>query len=274
MNQRNTTIDLAKYIAALLVIAIHTALFYDINDTLYFVTVDIICRMAVPFFAICSGYFLALKWEVSGRFNSDRNKTVFLRQWMKLIVLYLAWSILYLIYSIPSWIDTGWFSFHAFIDYAIGAVRSGSHYHLWYLLSMIYALPLLYACLNVMKVKHLKYLAMILWLVKAASYGYARWMPTPISAIFSLMNVSCLSGAVGILPFLLLGVCISNRKTKSTKMYLLGFTISLTLLCVEAFILRSEGQTAVSYIVFTFPTSYFLFNLIINFKIPQIAISS
>lgn len=47
---RNTTVDFFKYIASLLVVASHTSLFEDISYSLYFVTVQVICRLAVPFF--------------------------------------------------------------------------------------------------------------------------------------------------------------------------------------------------------------------------------
>ena len=57
--RRNTTIDLAKYVASLLIIGIHTGLGADLNDTIGFVIVEIICRLAVPFFAVSTGFFLA-----------------------------------------------------------------------------------------------------------------------------------------------------------------------------------------------------------------------
>ena len=60
--QRNTTIDLAKFIASLLIIGIHANIGSDINDTLRFLVVDILCRLAVPFYAVSTGYFLASGW--------------------------------------------------------------------------------------------------------------------------------------------------------------------------------------------------------------------
>ena len=57
-NTRTNSIDLFKFVAALLVVAIHTEPFRDINDTVNFVFSQILCRSAVPFFAICTGYFL------------------------------------------------------------------------------------------------------------------------------------------------------------------------------------------------------------------------
>lgn len=58
ITQRNAAIDLAKYIASIFIIGIHTGFFSDINQTLAFVFQNIIFRTAVPFFAVCTGFFL------------------------------------------------------------------------------------------------------------------------------------------------------------------------------------------------------------------------
>ena len=146
MNNRNYTIDLFKFISSILIIGIHTNLLIDINDTMNFAFVDIICRLAVPFFAVCSGYFLS-KSLAKNEFRAKPIK----KQELKLIKLYALWTLLYLLYSIPTWIKTGWMSVGAFKDYALATVTQGCHYHLWYLISLIYALPLFYLCVRFIK---------------------------------------------------------------------------------------------------------------------------
>ena len=44
------------------------------------------------------------------------------KQEWKMIKLYALWTLLYLLYSIPTWIKTGWMSFGAFKDYALATV--------------------------------------------------------------------------------------------------------------------------------------------------------
>ena len=56
---RNYTVDLFKFFASLLIIGIHTSPFSDVNENVYFFVVHVFCRLAVPFFAVCSGFFLA-----------------------------------------------------------------------------------------------------------------------------------------------------------------------------------------------------------------------
>ena len=259
MNDRNYTIDLFKFISSILIIGIHTNLFVDINDTLNFAFVDIVCRLAVPFFAVCSGYFLSKSLSK----NEYGAKPIKKQEW-KMIKLYALWTLLYLLYSIPTWIKTGWMSFGAFKDYALATVTQGCHYHLWYLISLIYALPLFYLCVRFIKNRKLLFALMIvLYIIKAISYGYARWLPTFMQNAFQIGNkFSALFDAVFLLlPLLLLGFFISQKKI-SLKFSFIGFIVSFSLLIVEAFTLKAFGQESVSFIFMTFPTSYFLFSLI------------
>ena len=266
MNDRNYTIDLFKFISSILIIGIHTNLFVDINDTLNFAFVDIVCRLAVPFFAVCSGYFLSKSLAK----NEFRAKPIKKQEW-KMIKLYALWTLLYLLYSIPTWIKTGWMSFGAFKDYALATVTQGCHYHLWYLISLIYALPLFYLCVRFIKNRKLLLVIMILlYIIKALSYGYARWLPTFMQTILGIGGkFSALFDAVFLLlPLLLLGFFISQKKI-SLKFSLVGFIVSFSLLTVEAFTLKAFGQESVSFIFMTLPTAYFLFSLIsqINWKL-------
>lgn len=179
MNDRNYTVDLFKFISSLLIIGIHTNLFVDINDTLNFAFVDIICRLAVPFFAVCSGYFLSKSLSK----NEYGAKPIKKQEW-KMIKLYALWAVLYLAYSIPTWIKSGWMSFGAFKDYALATVTQGCHYHLWYLISLIYALPLFYLCARFIKKQKtalcvndsaLYHQSNFLWLCPVASNIYTNY---------------------------------------------------------------------------------------------------
>ena len=259
MNDRNYTVDLFKFISSLLIIGIHTNLFVDINDTLNFAFVDIICRLAVPFFAVCSGFFLSKSLAK----NEYVAKPVKKQEW-KLIKLYALWAVLYLAYSIPTWIKSGWMSFGAFKDYSLATVTQGSHYHLWYLISLIYALPLFYLCVRFIKNRKLLFVFMIaLYVIKALSYGYTQWLPTFMQTIFGIGGKfsALFDAAFLLLPLLFLGFFITQKKI-SLKLSLIGFVVSFSLLTVEAFTLKAFGQESVSFIFLTLPTAYFLFSLI------------
>lgn len=265
MLKRNRTIDLSKYIASVLIIAIHSKLFAEINSTLNFVTVDIVCRLAVPFFAMCTGYFMAGRLE---NINEDDKDFVW-RHWKKIFIIYIIWTFVYLIRLVPEWIEIKWFSVHAFVDYGIAAIISRPYYHMWYLLSVLYAIPMLALCLKYVKKKHLKWIVIAFWAVKVLSYGYYQWMPSSIINIFSLLEKfsGIRDGIFCIFPLMLLGSYVYYENVHKYKFYIIGFVISFILLIIEAFTLRYFGQNAVSFIIFTLPTSYFLFNLVLRINI-------
>lgn len=262
MAKRNATVDLAKYIASILIVAIHTSVFSDIDKTLSFTVVDITCRVAVPFFAICSGYFITCRLEFGKTLQkSVSNRMVFWNQWNKLVRIYAVWTVIYLFHSIPMWIEIGWFSPHAFVDYVIGSVTKGSHYHFWYLWGMIYTLPVYYLFLRLCKRRYWEIAIVILWMLKALGYAYSRYIPAPFSIVLEKLGTFlCL------LPLLAVGSVIAKQKQKSLGFYLTGFALSFVGLIAEAFILRHCGQNAVSYVFFTLPVAYFLFCLIVNLK--------
>ena len=268
MQKRNNVIDAAKYVAALMVIAIHTGLFSDVNDVLYVFVVHIVCRAAVPFFAICTGYYMGGKLTFHDKLEySTKNRDVFVYRWKKVVALYLIWTCMYLVFSIPFWIRSGWYSPMAFVDYAIAALINGSHYHLWYLLYLIYSLPIAYLLLRWCSEKHQVLLISVLWIIAAFTYTYKNFLPEPVFEL--LQPVNQFSTLPVLLPLLLLGVRISRGKRKRCRFYLIGFIVSFLLLIAEAFMLWHYGIESVSFIICTLPTAYFLFNLILEMRIPS-----
>lgn len=263
MSDRNYAIDLFKFVFSLMVIGIHTNVLYDVNENLGFFF-RIIFSIAVPFFAVCSGYYLSRTIE--------KNNTVKVKkQEIKLIKLYAIWSFLYLIYSIPGWISYEWFSFWAFVDFGIATIKSASHYHLWYLVSLIYALPVFFLCVKYIKNKNIIFsIAAILYTIKVLTYAYRSIVPNFINTFFAcLEEFAALFNAIFlILPFMLLGYIISKGKAWSRKNLIIGFAISFALLCCEAFALKRVDIGIISFIFGTFPVVLFVFSIImqINWK--------
>ena len=270
MKERNYTVDLFKYICAIAVIAIHTAPFSAINERLNFFIVQILARLAVPFFAVCSGYF-ALGRLGDENISSTEARNVFLQQWKKLIFIYAVWTLLYLLFSIPRWIEIGWFSAWAFVDFGIAAVRSESHYHLWYFLSLIYAWPLFYFCIRKIKRSYWIPISMVLYLVEAVKYCYKMFLPEMVSKALSVLSIwnGLTTGLILLLPFLLMGAYVYGEKEKSRKYAWCGFIISFLLLSLEVVVLHYHGQNNVSYVLMTYPVAYFFFMMVIGAKQPS-----
>lgn len=262
--KRNPIIELCKYSASIMIVAIHTTRSFGTESAIGFFFINILCRLAVPFFAICSGYFLSNK-EESNNDNSEIERRVWTQE-RKLCKLYLLWSMVYLLYSIPVWIRSGWFSLYAFVDYAIATVKIGSYYHFWYLLSLIYALPLFLLMLESLKRSQLLIISVLLWIGKVLLYAYQGIvfnMGEQLNKVFGIVP-GVADAVLCILPLLLLGAYIHEEKKREQSFYLVGYIVSFFGLCIEAFWLRSIGQLSTSYIFFTFPVAYFLFHILIS----------
>lgn len=260
--KRYNIIDLSKFISAILIVMIHTQPLLNINYEADFVLDNIICRIAVPFFLVCSGFFIGKMSEN----DSDifiPNKEYLKKQFVKILKLYLIWSLIYLVISMYGWKKTGWFSIFSFFDWIIAFFTKGSYYHLWYLISLLYAIPLVYFITKKVKEKYYGAILIVLYVIQVIIYAYNFIIPESLSGVLKIYNfLECPFVAITrVLPFLLLGIIIS--KEKNGKNPIIMCLINFTLLIIEVYLLKTNNQEAFSYVFFTLPTSYYLFKVIL-----------
>lgn len=268
--RRNAALDLGKFIASIFIVGIHTTLFKSVSPEMDFFFTQIVFRMAVPFFLLCSGYFFAQKMEKLGGNTAGLLKNTE-RKW---IGMYVLWAIIYLIAVIPNWIETGWMSPNAFMDWGLAFVKNGSYYHLWYLLCIIYAFPVFYLLLKKCRTSLLIVIMLFLYCIEAIAYGYRGFFENQtLQKLFEIGDwLSCfLAAFTRCLPFLLLGALIARLKTKNIKTWIQagGLSVSFLGLCAEAYLLKHFEQERFSYIFFTLPVAFFLFMFIKSCNLPD-----
>lgn len=261
MGTRNGYIDLGKYVAAILVIAIHTRPFQYISLDVDFFFVDIICRMAVPFFAICTGFYFTRAFdESSSRFFLFK-KTIF-----KVIKMYLLWSFFYLGVLLIDWHNNGILSIDNLIGWFKSLIVSSSYYHLWYLSSLIYAMPLFVIIINKVSKNYCLSIAIVLWVLEAIDYGYSFLISDVfISSLPVLSSFDAIhTGILRMLPLLLVGAYVSriNIDSLSLNRVTILFLLSFSLLVVEAISLRHLGGDHFSFILMTLALSVSVFILV------------
>lgn len=123
MNEKKSYagIDLMRFIAAFLIVAIHTLPLAAQSITADFVLTRVIARVAVPFFFMTSGFFLISKYGRADKLKSFLRRTA---------VIYGAAILLY----IPVNIYNGYFTSDDLLPKLIkDVVFDGTFYHLWYL---------------------------------------------------------------------------------------------------------------------------------------------
>ncbi len=146
VKKRYDSIDLAKWLAAFLVIYIHVST--QASPVLHnspfwekFVR-EGVCRLAVPFFLAVSAFFLFGKMKDHKR-DFKRNMKLILGFCKRILLMYVVWSLIYIAYDLFYRYYNG-NSFCAPSVYIWGFWFKGTSIHLWYLLASVYAVFIVY----------------------------------------------------------------------------------------------------------------------------------
>ena len=266
---RQPAIDIFKLIAAVLVITIHTDPLSDLSQLANFALVDIVARIAVPFFIVCTGFFLGKRFcYTNGRLSNIKEaRSATLRSAFRIGKLYLIWSLLYLPILIQQWIASGWFSSKAFVDWGVAFFLKGSYVHLWYLIEVCYALLVLALILPLLKKTTTYILMTVLWIIEVLDYAYVAALPSGIQTVFAFLDKLQMpfESIVRVLPLLLIGIIVSQQKQRKRAFYLVGFTVSSLLLILEVYGVKMLGGERFSFIFTTLPVAYFLFSTVHSF---------
>ena len=235
-------IDLVKLLCAIMVFTIHVAPFRDgissITDHINFALLECLCRISVPFYFACSGFFLFRKMSVHN-LNVEKIKTYC----FKLLRLFATWQILLII---------------------------GNTDQLWYLSGTVVAIIVLSLCFHF----HLKFsliglLACLLYAIGLSGDSYSG-LAAPLANI-SIVRVLCSAfvrffgstrnGLFMGFIFVFMGVSLSQHKLNMQPLpAAIGFTVSMIALLFEA-ILLEHYNIPIEYnmYVFLLPAVYFLF---------------
>lgn len=126
---RNNSIDIFRYLCAVMVVAIHIHPFMDINVKLGYVCTQILPRIGVPFFFTVAGYFYVQKFE--------KNPQIFSHYIKRLLKTYIAWSVFY---YLVEFCGRGYKYPREFIHGCLYQfVISGSYYHFWFFPALIFS---------------------------------------------------------------------------------------------------------------------------------------
>jgi len=252
---RNNSIDIFRYICAILVVIIHTEPWFVRNYPVGFVLRDVFARVAVPFFFVVSGYFYSKKVSkgvaVLGAFVKN------------LLVTYAIWSIPYWILNM--WV---WYNAKESVVYIIGRlVRDflvfGSFSHFWFFCALIYAAIMFTALRKVMGEKVIWIIAILLYVVGCLGSAYYKF-GNEIPVLTDLYNFSEFTAIRRIFmtgfPFFVLGDIITKIERhcslKKTDIVVKRLSILVVTLyiCEKVFIVWGvKGYTDVVNTIFLYP---------------------
>lgn len=258
-------IDVFRLIAAFLVVANHTSPLGSFSETGDFILTRVVCRVAVPFFFMTSGFFLI------SRYSCDAKKlTAFLK---KTACIYGTAILLYLPLNFYS---------HSFdAEYLLpnlirDIVFDGTFYHLWYLpASMIGAAIAWYlvrrtSWRNAFLISGLLY---VIGLFGDSYYGIAEMVPGVKQFYQLLFQVTdyTRNGMFFAPVFFVAGGYLAEREERSVRegLYLAvpGFLTCFALMLAEALLLHHFGlQRHDSMYLFLVPAMYFFFQFLLQWK--------
>lgn len=103
-----------------------------------------------------------------------------------------------------------------------------------------------------------------LYIIQVIVYAYRFIIPESLSRVLKICDYfECPFVAITrVLPFLLLGIIISQEKNDKNPVIMC--LVNFTLLIIEICLLRSNNQEAFSYVFLTLPTSYYLFKMVLK----------
>lgn len=267
-------VDIAKYIGAMLVVAIHTFPFEDISPSFNLFFIATVCRLAVPFFFVCSSFFLFRKIHHTKNQATEGKKLVM--AWLKRIgILYLVWTVIYLPYTIWNYSEAG-FSFMSLLGWIRDFFLNGSYYHLWFLPALMLGMVVVWSLYRQKGMVYALEVSLVLYLAGYLINVYAPiWESLPgvyvVYGFFCKTLVTARDGIFFAPIFICIGAAAAKLRRPNLKSCALGFAISFICLILEVTLYSALGVLTDKSCMFLslIPSLYFLMNMLLQIRIPN-----
>lgn len=178
---QNDAVDLVKFIASMMIFAMHLKAFDDIAA--FGFAFELLMRWCVPFFFITTSYFLFSK-SVNGNITADT-----LKKYLKRIsILYL----IYFIYNLPSTIyydiiKTGGPDLYTILMFVKKAFFSAAFFGAWFINSCFFSAVLIYFLSKKFRTKTVVLIAGIIQLISILSSVYSKLLPAEIQPVLGFL---------------------------------------------------------------------------------------
>lgn len=284
--QNSDGLDAFRLIAAFLVIAIHTSPLVSFSENADFFFTRILARVAVPFFLMVTGQFVAADFFTGT--DSIANKSMRLAGYLKkLCLMYIVAILIY----IPIGIYSGIYHYQAAYDVFRMLVFDGTFYHLWYFPACIIGILIVYLLSRFLPLPAIAVISSILYvfgLLGDSYYGFTYCIPA-VNKMYDLLFLAFSYTRNGIFfapAFLVLGAIIGRRyisddslksgsnatpvdnstsNSLNTLLNIIGFVLSFAVMTVEGFLLHIHHiQRHDSMYIMLIPTMYFLYKLLLG----------
>ena len=259
---KHAVLDAFRVAAAFFVVAIHVSPLQTIDATADFIFTRVAARVAVPFFLMMSGCFLAMR--------EDGGDRLYFRSFLKkAAILYIASIVIYL----PLNCYTGYFD-RPPLQMLKDILFNGTFYHLWYMPAVLLGALIVIPLQRRFGRRFTLAAAAVLYafgLGGDSYYGLASRIPVLkafYDVVFSISDYT--RNGVFMAPvFITLGALFAGKNMRRSArplwIYAAGLAVSAALLVAEALWLHGMGvQRHDSMYVMLPPCMYFLFALLVS----------
>nr|WP_063856752.1 membrane-bound serine racemase VanT-G [Enterococcus faecalis]Q9KHL7.1 RecName: Full=Amino-acid racemase; AltName: Full=Vancomycin G-type resistance protein VanT [Enterococcus faecalis]AAF71283.1 racemase [Enterococcus faecalis] len=260
-NESYSGIDYFRFIAALLIVAIHTSPLFSFSETGNFIFTRIVAPVAVPFFFMTSGFFLISRYTCNAeKLGAFIKKTT------------LIYGVAILLY-IPINVYNGYFKMDNLLPNIIkDIVFDGTLYHLWYLPASIIGAAIAWYLVKKVHYRKAFLIASILYIIGLfgdSYYGIVKsvsCLNVFYNLIFQLTDYT--RNGIFFAPiFFVLGGYISDspnryRKKNYIRIYSLFCLMFGKTLTLQHFDIQKHD----SMYVLLLPSVWCLFNLLLHFR--------
>ncbi len=270
MSERKSyySLDLAKFLCAIMIIVLHTSPFYSYSKVLSFGFRSIITVVAVPFFFTVSGFLFFVKIN---SLQSNEQNQYFFKYIKRLIIMYLIWSAIYFPFVIIEWMSDG-ISAVDVLQYIKEFFIKGSYSTIWFLPALMASISIAYFLSKRMQIEKIVLISIPFYVFACMGSSYLGlcekipFVKNVFDIYFSLFE-TIKNGLLFGFIYVALGGYFAKKKINISKVKcLLGIGMCWILLAVEAvsqaFLGWSKG--GVDTKLFLIPLTIFVFLYVLS----------
>lgn len=265
------SLDIAKFICAILVISAHFAAEWGAFPTIidYAFSLYVI---AVPFFFACSGFLFFKKWLPM----DQKNRKHYLASYQKRIwIMYGCWTAVYFPFKILSWVRKGTL-LNGFLNWLHTALVFQTYATIWFLPALAIGIAVTCYLVSRFSKRTILLISALLYIFGMLGYTYKFLIDGTVIGqamdLYLLVFITSRNGLFNAVPLITLGLVLSQTEIiPSNRAFIkngLLSTISLLLIVVEAFFLKMKFTvTGMDISIFLLPFTYFFFMTLLNIEI-------
>lgn len=277
--KQKSSLDIGKFICAILILIIHTNPFGSYSKALSFGFRNIVCVIAVPYFFCVSGYLLSEK--LNSLTDTGDKKGYILKYLKRLLVIYLVWSAVYFPFVVIKWLNKG-FTFGLIMEYIKDFIFEGSFSTIWFLPALMSAAAIYYILRKKLSSKTVFLIGCgiyVITLLLSSYYGITAKLPvlSQLGEAYYSFFGSVKNGVLFGFVFVSMGGMLQEQQVQMTRTKaFLGTLVSFGLLVAEVVVYKKIGNTrGIDTVASLIPLTIFaiLFTLSFDVKPSKVCLS-